>query len=49
MGYVLAAYALVGLALGLYGVRLARERRGLLRELEGDVGSTRTPAPQGSD
>jgi hypothetical protein len=29
MGYALAAYALVGLALGAYGVRLARHRRRL--------------------
>jgi len=33
MGYVVAAYAVVGVSLLLYGLHLARERRTLLRSL----------------
>jgi hypothetical protein len=33
MAYVLAAYGLVAAVLGLYGARLARERRALRRAL----------------
>jgi CcmD family protein len=34
MGYVLAAYAITLAAIGLYWLRLARERRRLQRELD---------------
>ncbi len=36
LGYVIAAYAVVGGSLLVYGLHLARERRGLRRELAED-------------